>query len=157
MGVSTRSPVAHPAQEPVELLKPLATVGVGLVLVAGLHGLPQLVVAGTGIEAAELRGAERDEPVAKPVGDEVVAVDVGPAHHPRSLHGGWRLRLLRARAVGKQFLQRVRGQPLILAGPPVRVELDALVGQPATQIRAAVGRSCSMPSSGMLPSALSTR
>src|ERR1017187_10198682 len=83
---------AHAAQEPVEFLKPLAAIGVRLVLVSGLNGLPQLVIVGTGIETAELRGAERDETVAKPFRDEVVAVDVGPAHHPRSLHGCRRFR-----------------------------------------------------------------
>src|SRR5579859_1074022 len=88
---------AHAAQEPVEFLKPLAAIGVGLVLIPGLHGLPQLVVAGTGIETAELRGAERDKTVAEPFRDEVVAVDVGPTHHPRAFHGCWRIRLLRAR------------------------------------------------------------
>ena len=49
---------AHAAQEPVEFLKPLATISIGLVLIPGLHGLPQLVVVGTGIETAKLRGAE---------------------------------------------------------------------------------------------------
>ena len=130
---------AHAAQEPVEFLKPLATIGVGLVLIPGLHGLPQLVVAGTGIETAELRGAERDKTVAKPVRDEVVAVDVGPAHHPRSLHGCWRFRLLRARTVGKQLLQRVSSQPLILRSPSFCIELDAFRGQPIMKICNAVG------------------
>ena len=45
---------AHPAQEPVELLKPLPAVGVRLVLVAGLHGLLQLVVANAWIDVAKL-------------------------------------------------------------------------------------------------------
>ena len=78
---------AHPAQEPVELLKPLPTVGIRLVLVPGLHRLLQLVVADTGIEVAELRSAERDEPFAQPVGHEVVAVDVRPTDHPGPLRG----------------------------------------------------------------------
>ena len=40
----------HPAQEPVELLKPLPPVRVRLVLVTSLNGPLQIVIAGTRIK-----------------------------------------------------------------------------------------------------------
>ena len=77
----------HPAHEPIQLFKPLPAVGVGLVLIGGLHGLLQLVVTGTWIKAAKLRGAERDKLFTQPFRDEVESVDTGPADHPGPLSG----------------------------------------------------------------------
>ena len=116
---------AHAAQEPVEFLKPLAAIGVGLVLVPGFDSLLQLVIVGTGIKATELRGAERDESVLKPFWDEVVAIDVGPAHHPRSLRGCPRIRSILGCACREQLLQRLGGQPLILRRPPFGIKHNA--------------------------------
>jgi hypothetical protein len=48
----------HPTHEPIQLFKPLPTIGVGLVLVSGLYGLFQLIESGTRIKAAKLGGAE---------------------------------------------------------------------------------------------------
>ena len=73
---------AHSADEPVQLFKALPAVGIGLVLIGGLHGLFQLVVTGFRIEVAKLRSTERDEPLRQPFWDQVEPVYAGSANHP---------------------------------------------------------------------------
>ena len=88
----------------------------------------------------ELRSAQRDEPFTEPVGDQVVAIDAGPADHPRP---ACRLRCLFVClecASTQQLFQCAGGQSLVLPGPLAGVELDTFVGKPTAQIHAAVGR-----------------
>ena len=70
--------------------------------------------------------------------DEIEPVHVGPAHHPGALDRKDLVILFGARV--EQFLQRVGGQALSLAGPTTGIELDAFTTKPLEQVHAAVAR-----------------
>ena len=138
----------HPAQEPVELLQPLRPVGIRLVLVGGLDRLLQLVVVGTRDQdrRAATRSARRSRRAA--IIHKVEPVDVGPAHHPARSCGVQAPPVVLGRRASSSSFSASAVQPLGLRCAPVRVELDALAGQPPAQVRAPVSRSSAFPRPG---------
>ena len=94
---------------------------VGLVLVVLVDDRLDLRAIQAGLDRPQRGGCQRDEALVQPDRHQVVAVDARAAHEPCTPA----CRFPRAH-VAQQLGQVLRSQPLPLAGPALRVELDAL-------------------------------